>query len=320
MKSATTKFLRKLGAGANYAKAGDSSFVYGASPIDIVCHIASFFEAVAFMQTDIFRLRVIEAVAMAMVAVYALLHTNNVLDCHFLWASFHVCIHCYNIYHILAEYFSLKLTEDDEILWKGKPDRDESEEPPIFSIFSRAEFAVIKHHYEWKTFKRGERIFEQGIAPKHLLYITEGKGAVWIKGVEVSEVDNLQWLGEMSFFTNEKASATIVVKSETMKVIQFDMHYLRHQLHNHGHSIETSAFSKLPSLFCKQIVHRTQELSDEIIRSKSEVKRDYTRRKIKNSAQVIPENGNADDGDDSKRKEKSGEAMSAADDFRFPGQ
>ena len=38
MKSATTKFLRKLGAGANYAKAGDSSFVYGASPIDIVCH------------------------------------------------------------------------------------------------------------------------------------------------------------------------------------------------------------------------------------------------------------------------------------------
>ena len=75
MKSATTKFLRKLGAGANYAKAGDSSFVYGASPIDIVCHIASFFEAVAFMQTDIFRLRVIEAVAMAMVAIYALLHT-----------------------------------------------------------------------------------------------------------------------------------------------------------------------------------------------------------------------------------------------------
>ena len=72
------------------------------------------------MQTDIFRLRVIEAIAMAMVAIYSLLHTNNVLDCHFLWASFHVCIHTYNIYHILAEYFSLKLTEDDEILWERK--------------------------------------------------------------------------------------------------------------------------------------------------------------------------------------------------------
>ena len=169
MKSATT-LLRKLGAGAQYAKAGDSSFVYGASPIDIVCHVASFFEAVAFMQTDIFRLRVIEAVAMAMVAIYALLHTNNVLDCHFLWASFHVCIHCYNIYHILAEYFSLKLTEDDEILWKGKPDRDESEEPPIFSIFSRAEFAVIKHHYEWKTFKRGKRYLNR--ASSQNIYFT----------------------------------------------------------------------------------------------------------------------------------------------------
>ena len=34
MKSTTT-FLRKLAAGAKYAKAGDSSFVYGASPIDV---------------------------------------------------------------------------------------------------------------------------------------------------------------------------------------------------------------------------------------------------------------------------------------------
>ena len=103
-----------------------------------------------------------------------------------------------------------------------------------------------------------------------------------------------------------------------MKMIQFDMHYLRHQLHNHGHSIETSAFSKLPSLFCKQIVHRTQELSDEIIRKKSEVRRDYTRRKL-NSAKVSPEGGNAYEPEDSKRKEKSEEATSLADDFRFPG-
>ena len=317
MKSATT-FLRKLGA-AQYAKAGDSSFVYGASPIDIVCHVASFFEAVAFMQTDIFRLRVIEAVAMAMVAIYALLHTNNVLDCHFLWASFHVCIHSYNIYHILAEYFSLRLTEDDELLWKGKPGRGESEKPPIFSIFSRAEFAVIKHHYEWKTYKRGEKIIVEGTQPEHLFYITEGVGSVLIKGVEVSEVDSSQWLGEMSFFTNEKASATIVVKSERMKMIQFDMHYLQHQLHNHGHSIETSAFSKLPSLFCKQIVHRTQALSDEIIRSKSEVKRDYTRKKLKNSAKVSPELESTDKREDSKQKEESEVIINDADDFRFPG-
>ena len=39
-----------------------------------------------------------------------------------------------------------------------------------------------------------------------------------------------------------------------------------------------------------------------------------------NSAQVLPENGNADDSENLKRKEKSGEATVDADDFRFPGQ
>ena len=55
------------------------------------------------------------------------------------------------------------------------------------------------------------------------------------------------------------------------------------------------------------------------IRKKSEVRRDYTKRKLK-SAKVSPEGGNAYEPEDSKQTEKSEEATSLADDFRFPGQ
>lgn len=237
--------LRRLGSAAHPKVSPGSNFVYGASMIDIICHVASFFEAIAFMQTDIFRLRVIEALAMSLVATYSLFHTYNLLDCHFLWACFHVCIHVYNIYHILREYFSLKLTEADEELWHGKQDADEFDEPSIFSIFSRAEFAVIKHHYKWKTYNRGEAVLIEGNKPKHLSYVVDGEAKVSIEGVNVGTVKKRQWLGEMSFFTDDKASATIIVASETMKLIQFDMHFLRHtSLHNHGNHKTT--FSTLP--------------------------------------------------------------------------
>ena len=285
--TSTTSMLRKLAA-ASHPKVGNSKFVYGASNIDILCHVASFLEAVAFMQTDIFRLRVIEAMAMAMVAVYSLFHTYNLLDCHFLWACFHVCIHTYNIYHIMAEYFSLKLTEDDEELWHGKKDADEFDEPSIFSIFSRAEFAVIHHHYEWKIFKEGEKVMTEGSHPKYLSYIVEGEGDVLIKGNNVAVVKKRSWLGEMSFFTNDNASATIVTKSKTMRVIRFDMHFLQHTaLHSHGHSIETSAFSKLPSLFCKQIVHRTVSLNDQIIKSKTQIEHNKAKMRFRMIKQYI---------------------------------
>ena len=45
--------------------------------LDIMCHFASFLEALAFFQTDMVRLRAIEVVAMTMLAVYSLMHTDG---------------------------------------------------------------------------------------------------------------------------------------------------------------------------------------------------------------------------------------------------
>ena len=39
------------------------------------------------------------------------------------------------------------------LIYESKTRCSEFDEPSIFSIFSRAEFAVIKHHYKWKTYK-----------------------------------------------------------------------------------------------------------------------------------------------------------------------
>ena len=106
---------------------------------DVICHVASLVEALAFLQNDIIRLRILEIFAMSMIAVYSLLHTDfNLLDCHFMWAILHVIINSSRLMNVAYHHFSVRITSEERRLL---------EPGGVFDIFPQAEFAILKKDF-----------------------------------------------------------------------------------------------------------------------------------------------------------------------------
>jgi hypothetical protein len=103
------------------------------SSFDLLCHIASVLEAFAFLQHDVILLRSLEAVSAAMIAAYSFVHTRLLTDCHFIWACINFVI---NAQHLIAYYYklwSLRLTAEEQALWKEK-----------FPFYHKNEFGALK--------------------------------------------------------------------------------------------------------------------------------------------------------------------------------
>ena len=85
-----------------------------------LCHFGSFLEACAFFQTDMVRLRLLEVVARILIAIYAILHTGNAFDCHFIWALVQMLINGGQLTVVAFHYLSVIITEEeDELLASG---------------------------------------------------------------------------------------------------------------------------------------------------------------------------------------------------------
>jgi hypothetical protein len=80
----------------------------------------------------------------------------------------------------------------------------------------------------------------------------------------VSDLEGRQWIGEMSFFTNEVASVTIRAKIQC-RLVCFPMERTRELCHSLQHSVAASAFRQLPSQFAKQMAVRTIALTKEVV-------------------------------------------------------
>lgn len=222
--------------------------------IVLLCHFSSALEALAFFQTDMIKLRIFEVVSTSLMAVYSLIHSDyNYLDCHFLWSCFHFLINFAQLLTILYNYLTIELTEAEETLL---------ENDNIFDIFSRHEFALMKPHFEWCTIDVGETIVKFGTKVNYLYLIVEGNVSVLnshggVFGFLETHKPNIgpQFIGEISFFSGQPASATVVVAKKVV-AIRWKMDTVRKACNMHGHSLVARAFRQLPSLFSKQIAKR----------------------------------------------------------------
>ena len=224
------------------------------SYLDSMCHIASALEALAFFQTDMVRLRAIEVIAMSALSAYSLMHTDgDILNCHFIWSTLHAIINASRLAIVAYHYLSVEVTDDEsKLLSKGG----------VFDIFNRSEFAVLKQGFEWVNINPRERLTQFGEDVEYLYLLVNGtvkilnNKDVAFATVKVREsVDVPQFIGELSFFTQKPASASVMVH-EKCKGIRWKMSDIRKAATIEGHSLKASVYRQLPSLFSKQIARR----------------------------------------------------------------
>ena len=62
------------------------------------CHVSMAIESIAFLQTDITKLRLLETSAAFILLVYTLIVTNgDITDCHAIWSLFHVVVNVFRL-------------------------------------------------------------------------------------------------------------------------------------------------------------------------------------------------------------------------------
>jgi hypothetical protein len=92
----------------------DSEYVSEWHYIYLICHFASLLEAVAFLQPTMIRLRVFETAGAGLIAVYSIIHSHNLLDCHFLWGSLHFLINGSKVMVYLRRKYAGRLLREEE--------------------------------------------------------------------------------------------------------------------------------------------------------------------------------------------------------------
>lgn len=220
-----------------------------------VCHAGMFLESIAFFQSDIYYLRVVEMTAAGLIFCYTFVATRNPLDCHAIWSLIHIAINLAKILQVkLREWHALRLIKPwDREVWQR-----------YFQDFTLSEFVALFYTYEWVILEKDQEIIRQGEPVEYLWLVFDGTLGIFLDDRDTSSsIASLrkgQFIGEMAYFTGEHASAS--VRSTTAAaLIRWDMHLVHKKVHTHSHSPEASAFRKLPSHFCRDLTRKMRNES-----------------------------------------------------------
>jgi len=217
--------------------------------IDIICHLASFLEAIAFFQTNMEYLRILEVIANGLMLIHAWDKTGRFYDCKFVWSLFHMIINLARIGTFLYCQYVMRPTQEEKVLLKRGS---------IFDIFTTAQFSAMKSGFTWKTFGHEEIMLHFGDKVKTLMLVTNGAFGVYNKEKhKVTTVDTCvtgpTFVGELSYYTGAPATATVQVASEKLRAILFDMETLRDHNNKDHHTLKAQALRQLPSLFARRM-------------------------------------------------------------------
>jgi len=219
-----------------------------------------------------------------MVTIYALLHTSNWIDCHFIWGGIHFSINAYFLLKYAKTHWTAKFTEELKELMAD--DRE-------FGMFDRVEMVALttKCGFQWMDVQQGDYVLTHGQPVERLLFATKGKIKImngeggFIARFDIAKI-GCQWLGEMAYYTSDPASASLVVESEDgARFMSWDMKSMRHMSHSHSHSVESVVFRQLPSLFAAQLAGRTARLSNDLAKGREDSAR---MAKALSNTKVIP--------------------------------
>lgn len=227
------------GGGDSYAGASNATYsaVFAAAPIDVLCHLGLSIEALAFLQSKVLYIRILEITHAIFMICYSASYSNkfNFADCHFVWGVIIILTNSYKIFTERLRYDNVRrrLTDDDLLL-----------KELVFESLTTLEFAVLKYKWNRQVIPKGEYLLKKDDLVDELILIFRGKAKVETgEGIFIASVGRGNYLGEISFITKEAATASVKATTDCIavkwpnKTVQ---HYSKH-----GHSLEGQAFSKL---------------------------------------------------------------------------
>ena len=171
-------------------------------------HLAFGLIAFSFLVKDIFWLRIVSIAASLFSVLY-----NYIIPVEPMWLAINwnfvfIVVNIYHIGVILYEKREVKMDDKNEELYQT-----------LFSEMTPVEYLKISRAAEWVTLKPGQRLITQGMPVPDLYLIYNGTVDVAVDGRWVAELEDGQFVGEMSFLTEKVATASCIVKYEAQCLV-----------------------------------------------------------------------------------------------------
>ncbi len=168
------------------------------NPLHLLGNLAFILIACSLMVKDIFWLRLISVTASTISIIYNFNVTNTPLWVPIGWNLFFISL---NIYHVAKIVYGNKLvhlnSKEDELYRL------------LFKNLTLLEFKKLMSISEWRKIDSNFILVNQGQIMSNLFLIYNGKVSIHVNDKEVNVLKDGHFVGEMSFLSNEKASATV---------------------------------------------------------------------------------------------------------------
>ncbi len=173
---------------------------------DLLIHAANVLYLFAFMVRDILWLRILTVVAATCLIPYFYFRPEPLMAPIY-WNLAFTALNIFWIVRLLLERRPVKLTEEEQRLCEL-----------VFRTMTPREMIKILKLASWQSAIEGECFVERGKPLDRLMVIYSGKACVEVDGKNVTELQPGQFIGSISYVTEETAPANIVSLEPTRYV------------------------------------------------------------------------------------------------------
>ena len=167
-------------------------------------HLAFGLIAFSFLVKDILYLRLLSILASLFSVFY-----NYTIPIEPMWLAIN-----WNIIFVMVNLYHVAM-----LIYEKRPvhmePKDKELHQTMFKDLTPVEYLKITKIADWKKLSIGTKIITQDARVFNLNLIYNGTVEVQVDGKSVAELKDGQFVGEMSFLTEQPATATCIVKHET---------------------------------------------------------------------------------------------------------
>jgi len=175
--------------------------------MDYLIHTANILYIFSYLVRDILWLRLLIVTAICFVIPFYYFQPVPLMAPVY-WNLIFVGINLVQIAILLIERRPVTLSEIEQKLYDQ-----------VFRRLTRREVYKLFQLAQWKKLSAGEVLVQQDIQLDNLMLINKGLASVQVDNNEVAKLDEGHFVGEMSYITGGKTSATVIASSDLEYVV-----------------------------------------------------------------------------------------------------
>lgn len=173
----------------------------------IFVHLTYSLIAVSFLLRDILWLRITSIVASSCSITFSYILPGGPVWEVIGWNCVFILINGTRIVLLIRERMQVNFSDEEREIYDK-----------FFSNFPAVDFMKLMRVAKWDDIDADTTLIEQGETVHALLLIYRGEASIRVDGKEVVRQGDGAFIGEMSFMTNQPASATVVTVGPTRMV------------------------------------------------------------------------------------------------------